>query len=173
MRKYFKVITVIVAVIFLSGCNNIKFEEYTGKILNVGVIGEIPEVREDNIVFNKITFKDLEEKNILSRYDAIFITKDNLIEASDGKYSSIYKEGIVPFFFIESKKGDIPFIYEELSYEEVPQQGNPPSYAVGIYIKDNKLSSIEYGLYNDIENKKNIEDVYSRIFKTISENKVY
>ncbi|WP_252230754.1 hypothetical protein [Clostridium sp. ZBS15] len=94
-----------------------------------------------------------------------------MIEASEGKYSSIYKEGIVPFFFVESIKGDIPFIDEELSYEEVPQQGNPPSYAVGIYIKDSKVSSIEYGLYNDIENKKNIEDVYSRIFTTISENK--
>ncbi|NFT07568.1 transcription elongation factor GreAB [Clostridium botulinum] len=173
MRKYFKVITIIIAVIFLSGCNNIKFEKYTGENLNVGVIGEIPEVREDNVIFNKITFKDLEEKNTLSKYDAIFITKDNLIEASEGKYSSIYKEGIVPFFFIESTKVDIPFIYEELSYEEVPQQGNPPFYAVGIYIKDSKLSSIEYGLYNDIKNKKNIEDVYSRIFKTISENKIY
>ncbi|ACD22483.1 MULTISPECIES: hypothetical protein [unclassified Clostridium] len=173
MRKYFKVITIIIAVIFLSGCNNIKLEKYTGENLNVGVIGEIPEIREDNVIFNKITFKDLEEKNTLSKYDAIFITKDNLIEASEGKYSSIYKEGIVPFFFIESTKGDIPFIYEELSYEEVPQQGNPPFYAVGIYIKDSKLSSIEYGLYNDIKNKKNIEDVYSRIFKTISENKIY
>ncbi|MBN1068611.1 transcription elongation factor GreAB [Clostridium botulinum] len=170
MRKYFKVITILIAVIFLSGCNNTKFEKYTGENLNVGVIGEIPEVREDNVAFNKITFKDLEE-NILSKYDAIFITKDNLIEASEGKYSSIYKEGIVPFFFIEATKGDIPFIYEELSYEEVPQQGNPPFYAVGIYKKDSKLSSIEYGLYNDTENKKNIEDVYSRIFTTISENK--
>ncbi|NFG24342.1 transcription elongation factor GreAB [Clostridium botulinum] len=171
MRKYFKAITIIIVVILLSGCNNIKFEKYIGENLNVGVIGEIPEVREDNVAFNKITFKDLEEKNTLSKYDTIFITKDNLIDASEGKYSSIYKEGIVPFFFIESTKGDIPFIYEDLSYEEVPQQSNPPSYAVGIYKKDNKLSSIEYGLYNDIENKKNIEDVYSRIFTTISENK--
>jgi hypothetical protein len=39
-------------------------------------------------------------------------------------------------------------------------------------MKGNKLLSIEYGLYNDVENEKNIEDVYSRIFKTILENKV-
>lgn len=32
-------------------------------------------------------------------------------------------------------------------------------------------AGVDYGLYNDIVNKEPIEDVYSRIFKTIVEYK--
>ncbi|MBS5981420.1 MAG: hypothetical protein E7A63_18995 [Clostridium butyricum] len=60
--------------------------------------------------------------------------------------------------------------YDDISYEDADQAGNPPAYATGIYMKGNKLLSIEYGLYNDVENEKNIEDVYSIFFKTILEN---
>lgn len=172
MIKYFKVSIIILSLICLIGCDNIKFEKYDDKNLNIGIIGEISKVRKDNITFNKIGFEDLKEENILKKYDAVFITKDNLSEASREKYAHIYKECRVPFFFIENTKGHVPFTYDDISYEDADQAGNPPAYATGIYMKGNKLLSIEYGLYNDIENEKNIEDVYSRIFKTISENKV-
>lgn len=42
-------------------------------------------------------------------------------------------------------------------------------YATGIIYRDDFLNYWKYGLYNDIENQANIEDVYSRIFETISE----
>ncbi|WP_158523412.1 hypothetical protein [Clostridium taeniosporum] len=46
------------------------------------------------------------------------------------------------------------------------------TYATGIICNDNKLKYVGYGLYNDIENQENIKDVYSRIFETISKNKM-
>ena len=82
MIKYYKVSIIILSLICLIGCHNIKFEKYDDKNLNIGIIGEISKVRKDNITFNKIGFEDLEEENILKKYDAVFITKDNLSEAS-------------------------------------------------------------------------------------------
>ena len=171
MGKYFKVSIITLILMCLVGCNNIEFEKYNGESLNIGVIGEIPNVREDIIKFDNIEFKDLLNKNTLSKYDGIFITKENLSEASKKEYASIYNDCVVPFFFIGSTKGHLPFTDENLSYEDVPQLGNPPSYATGIFKDNDELSFVEYGLYNDIENEKSIEDVFSRIFKTISDNK--
>lgn len=82
---------------------------------------------------------------------------------------SIYKEYKIPLFFIHTEKSYVPFIKEELSYEETDDLSNQ-TYATGIMYRDNKLQFLEYGLYNDIENQANIEDVYSQIFETISEN---
>lgn len=169
MRNYFKISVLMLALISIIVCNNIKFEKYNGKNLTIAVIGEVPNVREDIIEFNKIEFDDLEE-DISSKYDAVFITKDNLLEASQSKYASLYKECKIPIFFIESKKGHIPFTNEELSYEDVPQLSNPPSYVVGLFNNNDELIYKEYGLYNDVENQKNIEDVYSRMFNDISDN---
>ncbi len=65
MIKYYKVSIIILSLICLIGCHNIKFEKYDDKNLNIGIIGEISKVRKDNITFNKIGFEDLEEENIL------------------------------------------------------------------------------------------------------------
>ena len=40
-------------------------------------------------------------------------------------------------------------------------------YVIGFISKDTGLEKWGYGLYNDIENKTNIKDVYSRFFSTI------
>ncbi|AOZ94073.1 hypothetical protein PNBC_05700 [Paenibacillus crassostreae] len=54
-------------------------EEYYGKRLNIGVIGQTPEVREEERVeFKGIQFSDLEDKKLISQYDAIIITKKDL-----------------------------------------------------------------------------------------------
>lgn len=168
--KHFKVILLILSLICLISCNNIEFEKYNGEDLTIGVIGEIPEVREENITFKKITFQDLEETKKLNHYDAIFITKENLEEASNNKYASIYKECIIPFFFIENIKGHLPFVDENFSYEDASQAGNLPVYATGILRNNNELIYNGYGLYDDIESKENIEAVYSIIFKDISDS---
>lgn len=49
MRKLIKVCAIAMFIVSLIGCSNVKFEEYCGEDLNIGVIGEIPKVREDII----------------------------------------------------------------------------------------------------------------------------
>lgn len=156
----------------LASCNktqSIKTNLYGGRALSIAIIGETPVVREKQVKFVKIQFSDLEKEAFDSRYDAIFITKDNLSEAAQGKYASIYKKSKIPFFFIQTKKSYIPFIQEDLSYEKAPDMPNQ-TYATGILCNGDNLKSWGYGLYNDIENQENVKDIYSRIFETISQN---
>lgn len=118
--------TIILLMLFmlgvLLGCTSdvIDTPEYEGKHLVIGVIGEPPEIREENVSFKKMTFSQLVELQSPSDFDAVFITKENLPEAADQKYAKIYKTSGIPFFFIESKKSYLPFTLEEMSYDEVP-----------------------------------------------------
>jgi hypothetical protein len=111
------------------------------------------------------------EEEFVSQFDAIIISEDNLSEASQVKYKSIYKETKIPYFFIQSDKSHVPFTQEDLSYEDVPNLSEW-AYAIGILYDDEHFIYWEYGLYNDIENHKNIDDVYTRIFQTISQNTI-
>jgi hypothetical protein len=174
MKKIRVYVLLVMMLILLTSCNkpqSIVTNPYTGGNLSIGIIGEIPKVREKQVKFVKIQFSDLEKEAFDSRYDAIFITKDNLSEAAQGKYALIYKKSKIPFFFIQTKKGYIPFIQEDISYEKAPDILNL-TYATGILFSGNNLKSWGYGLYNDIENQENINNVYSRIFETIFQNTV-
>lgn len=161
----------VVFVFMMVGCNTINSAQYTGRPLNIAVLGDVPTIRENIITFDKISFSDIEKENFSNQYDAVFISKENLSESAKAKYSSIYKKSTIPFFFIGGNKDYVPFIYEDLSYEEVPDLGSQ-TYAVGILFNDERYNYVGYGLYNDTENEKNIEDVYSRIFKSIDEKQL-
>lgn len=171
MKKLIKICVISMFLLSLVGCSKPNVEEYSGNSLNIGVIGETPKVREDKVSFENIEFNDLENSSLSNKYDAIFIIKDNLEEASKKEYAPIYNNCEVPFIFIESEKGLVPFVNEELSYKDVPKLSDPPSYAVGIYKEGKEVLDVEYGLYNDVKNEKNIEDVYSQIFTSIAQNK--
>ncbi len=167
MKKLFILILLILLV--LSGCSSdtIKTQLYQGKNLVIGVIGNAPVVREDNIRFETIGFNDLEKVGDLSsEFDAILIMKEHLSEASEAKYAKVYKDSGIPFFFIESEKSYIPFIEEDILYEEVPEVKDQ-TYATGYFQSGEKGEYWGYGLYNDKVNESNIQDVYSRIFSTI------
>ena len=149
-----------------SEAQAIEFDSYDGRNLTIGVIGKAPDIREKDFVeFKEIQFPDL--KDTATEYDAIIITEENLSEAADDKYITIYEETKVPYFFIRSNKSYMPFVYEG-SYEEAPDYMEL-AYAIGILYKDGELSSWAYGLYNDIESEDNIQYAFTNIFKTIDE----
>jgi len=174
MKKILGYFLLMIILSTLIACNtsqpqSIKTNPYGGRTLTIGIIGETPEVREKQVRFVRIQFSDLEKERFDSQYDAIFITKDNLSVASQEKYKPIYKKSKIPFFFIQSKKSYNPFIAEKLSYDEAEDMKDS-TYATGIMFNGDILTSWRYGLYNNIENQDNINDVYSRIFDTISKN---
>lgn len=171
MKKIIGLLMVVV-ICMMVGCNTVNSDTYNSRNLNIAVVGEIPTVRENIITFDKVSFLDLEKENFSNDYDAVFISKENLPEASKAEYSYIYKKSTIPFFFIGGQKGYVPFIYESLSYEEVPDLESQ-MYAVGILFNNGDYNYVGYGLYNDTENKNNIEDVYSRIFKSIDEKQLF
>ncbi|MEC1153957.1 hypothetical protein [Cytobacillus horneckiae] len=77
-----------------------------------------------------------------------------------------YKNSVIPFFFIESKKSYIPFVDKETEYEDFPDTKSG-DYAAGYYQNGEDETYWGYGLYNNTANEINIFDVYSRIFRTI------
>jgi len=151
-----------------SGSNVDKTEKYQGEILTIGIIGDEPEIRESQVEFEEIDFVFLKENDFDSKYDAIFITKDNLHEASNAEYVSIYKTSKIPFYFIGNEKSHVNFIKEDLSYEDEPD-ANDGKYITGLFYIGNKFWG--YGLYNDTECDVNIKAAYSRVFEDISEIK--
>jgi hypothetical protein len=169
IRGYFLLVIILSILTSCSNPQSVKTNTYNGKALLIGIIGETPKVREEKVTFGEIQFSDLEKDTFDSQYDAIFITKNNLSEASQGKYASIYKKSKIPFFFIQTEKSYVPFTEKDLTYDNAPKFTDQ-SYATGILYNGNKLWIWTYGLYNDIENQANIKDVYSRIFETISKN---
>ncbi|MDD4564131.1 MAG: transcription elongation factor GreAB [Eubacteriales bacterium] len=158
--------------VLLTGCSaaNIldKTEKYEGEELRIGIVGNIPEIRESQVKFEEIDFGFLNDDSLDSKYDAIFITKENLSEASDAEYVSIYKKSEIPFYFIDNEKSHVNFIKEDLAYEDEPAWEDG-AYITGLLYTKNKYWG--YGLYNDTESEINIKGVYSRVFEDISEIK--
>ena len=170
MRR--KIILLFLLISTLAACSMDKNEVkdsplYEGRDLTIGVVGKIPDVRERNIVFKSIDLNDIRKGNLSSKYDAIFIMKEHLIEAARAPYAKIYKNYGIPFFFIESKKSHVPFIEAEIEYEAFPDTDSG-EYASGYYhLSNDTEKSWGYGLYNDTVNEVNILNVFSRIFMTI------
>ncbi|MNC33492.1 hypothetical protein D3C75_818850 [compost metagenome] len=158
-------IFVLMIPFIFTGCssNSANTIYYAGKSLDIGVVGDTPNVKNQNINFKEITLKQIEDQAVLSGLDAVFIMKEHLQEASVQKYAEVYKTAGIPFFFFESKKSFVPFINEDLEYDDVPDMSSD-MYATGYFSLSEDTPIIGYGLYNDVENEKNIADVYSRVF---------
>ncbi|WP_051530067.1 hypothetical protein [Anoxybacteroides tepidamans] len=166
-------IVLLLQTFLLTACSTFNtafmdFKEYEGRPLKIGVIGKPPEVREKNVEFVSIKFSDLENEKFNS-YDAVFIMKEHLSEAAASKYAKVYRNSKIPFFFIQSEKSYLPFVDESLTYEGALKTGSK-SYATGYLNTKSGPKYWEYRLYNDIKNKKTIQEVFSRIFMTIEEN---
>lgn len=169
-RYIFPGALLILMIMMLTGCasNSVDTPLNEGQSLEIGVIGDAPAIRERNISFTEMSFDDLKEGSVFpNTVDAVFIGKDYLSEAAEPEYAQVYKNAGVPFFFIESMKSYIPFVYKDLSYEEVPDMQSG-TYITGYYQSGGKMQYWGYGLYNDKVNSVNIKDAYSRIFATIA-----
>lgn len=166
----------LIAATALAGCGvdastQVKDTSYDGTYLKIGVIGEQPDLQEKNVKFSTLSFEELEDTNrISSQFDAVFITKDNLKQADEEKYVKVYRKLDVPTFFLETTKGFLPFVFEDLTYANASEVND--AYVSG-YLQEKKDSYRfwEYGLNNNQKNDQNVKDLYSRIFKTIAEVK--
>lgn len=156
----------------LSACSpKPEFELYDGKPLRIAVVGELPEVEEEQIEFDPVTFEELTSET-LGSYHAVMITEDKLVEASESQYADLYVESPIPFFFI-SANNPIPFTVKDVVYDSSWEWTEGKSYAVGFLTihgeGDDVSRSWGYGLYNNEKNDENIKELYARIFKTIEE----
>lgn len=170
------VLMFLLTTILLTACNSIStsrntdLKEYTGQEIKVGVIGEVPKVKEKNVNLVPIDFTDFENQNIDS-YDGIIITKEYLSQASENKYAGIYNNSNKPFFFIQSDKSYLPFADDQTTYDEAIKVKNE-SYATG-YINTNEIVRYwELSLDNKVEPKEAVKGVFSQIFMLIEKIKI-
>ncbi|MFO1445591.1 hypothetical protein KDN24_20815 [Bacillus sp. Bva_UNVM-123] len=145
------------------------FKLYEGNSLRIAVVGEPPKVKEKQVRFTEISFDEMTSEELKS-YDAVFITENNLFEAAEKNYADVYLNSTIPFFFIGTYNF-VPFTERDLEYDKSWNWATGDSYAVGVLVsqEDDTLKHWGYGLYNEEKTDENIEDVYSRIFKTIDE----
>lgn len=170
MRKGKNYLFLYIFIVVLSACTESPdYELYEGDSLRIAVVGEVPEVKEAQVTFNEVSFEQLSSDEIKS-YDAIFMTEENLPQASESKYANIYLDSPIPIFFL-SANNHIPFTEEEVIYDESWHWTPGNDYAVGVLKsdKDQQIKSWGFGLYNDEKTEEHIKELYSRIFATIDE----
>lgn len=170
-KKFAAFISIVWLLFLVTGCStDPEFELYKGKNLSIAVLGEGPAVKEQQVEFQEISFDEFNAE-VLRKFDAVFITKEYLAEAAQSQYAPVYSDAHMPFFFLESNTGEYPFIDADLEYEDASEIPNHNYYATG-YLKtaQQEEKTWTYGLYNDEVNEENIQEVFSRIFKTIEEN---
>ncbi|ALC87384.1 hypothetical protein AM499_17360 [Bacillus sp. FJAT-22090] len=152
----------LMLLIFASGCSsNTPTNPYTGRVLNIGIIGNSPTIIENKTVkFVPITFEDLANDNY-KNYDAVFIMKEKLAEASNDNYSKVYAELQKPIIFIGTDTLT-PFISDAMEY-------HPKDFQKGSSFSSGLIEGSRYGfgLYNDRENEASLKLFYSDLFRLI------
>ncbi|KIP21881.1 MULTISPECIES: hypothetical protein [Anoxybacillus] len=165
MRKLFIMLILVFFIAYLTHKTNegANFHSpvYSGNELKIGIVGDIPKIREKNVSFIQMSMEDVLQKKF-ANVDSVFITKKHLKEAAEPQYAKIYWESPIPFVFIDSEKVYLAFLDDQLSYEDahIIKSGD---YVVGFY----KDTYFGIGLYNNIRNEKTIQDCYSRLFVII------
>lgn len=115
-------------------------------------------IENKTVTFVPITFEDLTSDRYKS-FDAIFIMKERLLEASNDKYSKTFTQLQKPIIFIGTNTL-IPFRLDGILY-------HPKEFQEGLPYSKGFIDGTEYGfgLYNDKENKASIQLFYSELFR--------
>ncbi|OJF94598.1 hypothetical protein [Alkalibacterium sp. 20] len=157
---------------YVSGCSNSNLDTYTGDVLRISVIGDTPDVSEENISYSNAEFSDLEDEDgsLNVQGDALFIMPENLVEASDDKYIDHYNKLKIPIFFIGTTKTHAPFVFDNINYEDA-REVSPKSYAAGyLYHSENELG--EHWIFSGEDEEEltenEIKNIYSDVFRTIN-----
>ena len=166
-KKYLFFILLLLTVALTACTSSPDFKQYEGNSLRIAVVGQPPEVKEDQVRFTEISFGEMTREKLKS-YDAVFVSEKNLSEAAKSQYADLYLNSTIPFFFIGTKNY-VPFTEKDLEYDKTWDWTVGNSYAVGVLTsqEDDTLKNWGYGLYNDEKTDEHMKEMYSRIFKTI------
>ncbi|MGD6780976.1 hypothetical protein ACQCT3_15840 [Sutcliffiella horikoshii] len=158
----------LILVFSLTACiQKTDFRLYEGKPLDIAVVGEPPEVKEDQVIFTEISFDEMTPEKLIS-YDAVVIRENNLSKAAEDKFADVYSASTIPFYFIGTDNF-VPFTEKNLEYDHTSEWTAGMSYAVGVLTsqEEDTLKHWGFGLHNDIKNDEHLKEMYSRIFLSI------
>ncbi|RXJ04266.1 hypothetical protein DS745_02460 [Anaerobacillus alkaliphilus] len=166
------IIVSIVLSLLLSGCyfnveeTDTKPSVYSGRTLDIGIIGELPNQSFDRVTFHKIKPASLE----LEEFDAYFITRDYFSEVSQEKWAPVFSSIGVPVFFIDSDIQDFVYRKENYSYADLERF---PSFehTTGFLVKEDNILKTGYGTRTEADTFETETPawIYDLIFKHIEE----
>jgi len=163
MRK----IILILAVLFLVACDNNEIQ-YDGKLLNIAVIGESPELENDKIHFEQLSLEQFKEDtfNVAKKFDAIMVTPELFEPASDDTYVNSYQTSEMPIIFFNSNKRHLPFVRDGLTYETADFDALDNGSHTTIYLYNmNEDKDDSWFFY--LDNQKNINELYTEMFQKV------
>ncbi|AUD14973.1 MULTISPECIES: hypothetical protein [unclassified Planococcus (in: firmicutes)] len=164
MKNIQKFVIAILFIILLTGCSaQTELESYEGRDLSIAVVGEAPDVEEQQVEFDEISFDEFEETT-LWKYDAVFIMEEHLAEAAESEYTSVYMGVHIPFFFFGSNEGEGPLPDLGLAFGETEKD----YYATSFLQRSNNEQSIaRYAVGDEGETEENIKALYAQMFRSI------
>ncbi|MYL32940.1 hypothetical protein GLW05_04950 [Pontibacillus yanchengensis] len=153
--------------------SNNSSDLYKGTPLTIAIIGDTPNVKEEQVNFHEIKLSEV--INIpKNKYNAVFIMEEYLGEAAHKKYRDAYQSLEVPVFFVRSKASHMPFINMEnqISYEKYEDRVNDTQdFITGLWYpkskEEFKTFRFGYRVENDEFQRDNVQGVYSSVFKKI------
>lgn len=167
-------ICLFVLIATLSGCGlstaqRNPIELYNGRPLHIAVIGELPEVEREQVKFKSISFQELANTNSTSSsFDAVWIMNSQFDTADQERYVEVYTALNIPIFFIGTKKSYLPFVFEDMTYDDAPDI--PNDYVAGyLQIDEEQFQFWGFELNDNEVTERNVLDAYMRIFTVISE----
>lgn len=180
MNKNFVFLIVLSTLLIISACQSTEknISNVQEKDLEIAIIGEIPDITEENIKFTGIDFKELENESFY--YDAVFIMENYLGEATQINNIKRFKNSSKPIFFIGSKASYFPFIESEnpLPYQEYVERLNISNYEVsGIIYVDDITGYRSFNISSPVEevdlSSSMKKKVFSEVFNAIRKNKLH
>ncbi|MDX8366314.1 hypothetical protein [Cytobacillus sp. IB215665] len=173
LAKVLITITVIMAFILTyTNVKNTQFQIYDGVLLNVGVIGTLPDIQSHNVLLHQANLEQIAEDHI--QYDAFVLTEDVFQEASLPTNKDVFISNFhTPVFFVGLYKP--LWVYLEDDYRGTYDEAFSRDYmghTQGYLMTDAENYPtwiLGKGLSKDKINDKEINDIYFSLFK-VTEN---
>lgn len=170
-----------VLLFYMTGCENNQklIIPYEGQKLHIAIIGEIPEIQNKYITFEAISLDDLnkEVKYLSNEFDAIMITPNMFVDASQDKYSEAYYNVELPIVFWNSSKAHYPFVKNKINYlnenevslnhSNVPHSMDNQSHST-LFLYDIETSREDAWFFN-LDNNNDLKKIYTEVFNKIEE----
>ncbi|MFJ7735579.1 amino acid oxidase [Lysinibacillus sp. NPDC097287] len=162
-----RTVILFLAVLFLAACDNNEIR-YDGKLLNIAVIGESPEVENEKIHFEQLSLEQFKEDppNVVGKFDAIMVTPDSFEAASDDTYVDSYQTSEMPISFFNSNKRHFPFVRDGFTYETADFDTLDNGSHTTIYLY-NFSENKEDAWFFYLDNQKDLNELYTEVFQKV------
>lgn len=162
-----KKILFIVSLFLLVACSNNEVK-YDGAPLKIAVVGDIPKLQNEKIHFKSISLDEFNEDTltIATNFDAVMITPVMFEEASEDRFVKVYKNSKMPIIFFDSRKRNLPFTNEGLTYETAHWESLNNGSHTTIYISDIDANR-EDAWYYYLKDEKELDILYKEVFQKI------